>query len=322
VISIQKITANEVPLDLLLLADPGKESIDSYLHSSTLFSAKYGDVVVGIVAIKEIDTGTSEIVNLAVMGKWQGRKIGRKLIEKAIEFSKEAHYQKLIIKTGNSSTHQLALYQKLGFRIAAITPDFFITKYPQPIYENGLVCRDQIELKYRIFGKEDLKEIIQNYWDEFVKINNIYAGRRYSVWRFGSGEYQANSLIGLVRQGVKTGTSSAVEMYESGEKMPEKGLISIITYGNGIPGCIIETIDVVKKKFDEIQEAEAILEGEGDLSLEYWRNAHEFFFTMEYREAGKKFHKQIPVIFEEFKVLYDCDIDDCDKAVENNPSFS
>ncbi|NQT59465.1 MAG: GNAT family N-acetyltransferase [Bacteroidetes bacterium] len=316
-ISIQEISANEVPLDLLLLADPGKVSINTYLHSSTLFSAKSGDAVVGIMAIKEVDAVTSEIVNLAVRGTWQNKKIGRKLVEKAIEFSRETQYRRLLIKTGNSSIHQLALYQKLGFQIVHINPNYFVTRYPQPIYENGIACRDQIELEYRIFDKEQLGEIVRKYWDDFVNLNDNYAGKSYSVWSFGCGEYQANSLIGLVRQGLKTGTFSALEIYESDEKVPEKGDMSIITYGNGIPGCIIETVDVIVKGFDEIQEREALLEGEGDLSLEHWRNVHTYFFSQEYREKGKNFHTQIPVIFEQFKLLYDCDI-----AGVNNPSVS
>jgi len=319
-VSIKKISANKVPLDLLLLADPGKESINTYLHNSTIFSANSGDVVVGIIAVKEIDAETSEIVNLAVMGKWQGRKIGRRLIEKAIGFSKKAKCRKIVIKTGNSSTHQLALYQKLGFRIVRVIPNYFTVKYPQPIYENGIVCRDQVELEYRIYTERELREIVQRYWDSFVKINNKYAGKSYSVWSFGSGEYQANSLIGLVRQGCKTATSSAFEMYEVDEKLPENGLISIIISGNGIPGCIIETTKVTIEGFDEIQERDARLEGEGDLSLKHWQEVHRYFFSQEYLEKGKTFHEQIPVVFEEFRLLYDCDIDGCDNDGENNPS--
>jgi len=163
-ISIKKISANKVPLDLLLLADPGKESINTYLYSSTLFSANSGDAVVGIVAVKEGDVGIFEIVNLVVNGKWQDRKIGRKLIEKAIDFSKKATCRKLVIKTGNSSTHQLALYQKLGFRIVRVIPNYFAVKYPQPIYENGIACRDQVELEYRLFTEQQLEEIVPKYW--------------------------------------------------------------------------------------------------------------------------------------------------------------
>lgn len=59
------------------------------------------------------------------------------------------------------------------------------------------------------------------------------------------------------------------------------------------------------RKFKEITEEEARLEGEGDLSLDYWRKVHEQFFRTEYEEKEKKFSEEIPVIFERFEVIYD-----------------
>lgn len=53
----------------------------------------------------------------------------------------------LMIGTGNSSLAQLRLYQRLGFRIVSIVPDFF-ANYPEPIYENGILCRDMVRLRY------------------------------------------------------------------------------------------------------------------------------------------------------------------------------
>jgi len=42
-------------------------------------------------------------------------------------------------------------------------------------------------------------------------------------------------------------------------------------------------------------------EGEGDLSLEHWRESHERFFT-EHAEGG--FRPDMPVVLERFRVLY------------------
>ena len=62
----------------------------------------------------------------------------------------------------------------------------------------------------------------------------------------------------------------------------------------------LNTLDILTKE-------EAELEGEGDLSLQYWRDAHEYFFRMEYKENGKEYHDKIPVIFERLEVIYDED---------------
>ena len=61
------------------------------------------------------------------------------------------------------------------------------------------------------------------------------------------------------------------------------------------------------KLFREITEEEAGIEGEGDGSLEYWRNGHRYFFEREYKEQGKTFSEDIPVIFEIFNVIYNVD---------------
>ncbi|RIO99278.1 GNAT family N-acetyltransferase, partial [Staphylococcus gallinarum] len=48
--------------------------------------------------------------------------------------------------TGNSSIGQLAFYQKAGFRIVAVEMNYFVNNYEDPIYENGILCRDLIRL--------------------------------------------------------------------------------------------------------------------------------------------------------------------------------
>jgi ribosomal protein S18 acetylase RimI-like enzyme len=52
----------------------------------------------------------------------------------------------LEVGTGNSSIGQLALYQKCGFRITGIDYNYFIRHYDEPIFENGIPCRDMIRL--------------------------------------------------------------------------------------------------------------------------------------------------------------------------------
>jgi uncharacterized protein YhfF len=40
-----------------------------------------------------------------------------------------------------------------------------------------------------------------------------------------------------------------------------------------------KTIELTKRRFDEVDEAFAHDEGEGDRSLQYWREAHQRYFT-------------------------------------------
>ena len=47
--------------------------------------------------------------------------------------------------------------------------------------------------------------------------------------------------------------------------------------------------------FDEVDEEHAYLEGEGDRSLEYWREVHERFFT-EHATHDRGFATDMPVV--------------------------
>jgi ribosomal protein S18 acetylase RimI-like enzyme len=102
--------------------------------------------IVGEYVLLATRPQTAEIVNLAVSEDMQGRGIGRQLVLHAVELARQDGFKKLEIGTGNSSLGQLALYQKCGFRMASIDRNFFTRHYPQPIYENGLQCRDMVRL--------------------------------------------------------------------------------------------------------------------------------------------------------------------------------
>ena len=305
---IEPIENDKVPYELLYLADEDDDQINKYRGSAIFWAAKKDDEILGMIGLNELNTAEIEIVCIAVYEKYENRKIGTELIEQAIAYSKKKLYKEIIIKTGNAGIKQLYLYQRCGFRLDSVNKDYFIKNYSVPIYENSIRCPDQVVLRYNIYSDRDLNLLIKEYWERFIRLNPEYKNKEYETWNFCYGEYLPNKLIGLVKEGRKTGTSSALEMYDgSDETVPEAGGISIITYGNGLPGCIIETKDVMIRKFEEITDEEARLEGEGDLSLSYWRNAHEWFFKLEYEEKGLEFTEDIPVVFERFEVIYDED---------------
>jgi len=138
---------HEIPYDLLLLADPSKELIDEYIHRGQSYVAYYREELVGIFVLIQTHPRTYEIVNIAVSEKNQGKGIGKNLLLKAIEIAKELKANSIEIGTGNSSFHQLKLYQKCGFRIIGIDPDYFIRNYEEEIFEDGIQCRDMIRLR-------------------------------------------------------------------------------------------------------------------------------------------------------------------------------
>jgi ribosomal protein S18 acetylase RimI-like enzyme len=134
------------PMDLLLLADPSEKLVVDYAKRGTCWVAEVGDMVVGVYVLMETRPQTVELVNIAVRGDVQGNGIGKRLISHAIEIARKEGFRNIEVGTANSSVDQLRLYQKCGFRIVGVDLDFFVRHYDEPIYENGIQCRDMIRL--------------------------------------------------------------------------------------------------------------------------------------------------------------------------------
>lgn len=119
-------------------------------------------------------------------------------------------------------------------------------------------------------------------------------------WTFGDNAGMANELLALVLSGRKTATCGALASYESrGMAVQRPGERSIITDAEGRDACLIETIEVEIRRFDEVDETFASDEGEGDGTLEFWRAAHRAYFTRE-----GLFAPDMKLVCERFRVVH------------------
>ncbi len=137
---------DEVPYDLLLLADPSIDRIYDYTNRGNCYAAYVNNNIVGVYVIIRTGPLTLELANVAVSKAYQGKGIGKRLIFSAIDMARKEKAKVLEVGTGNSSISQLALYQKCGFRIVRIDRDFFKKNYREKIIENGIECIDMIRL--------------------------------------------------------------------------------------------------------------------------------------------------------------------------------
>ncbi|ESU33914.1 hypothetical protein G3A_03725 [Bacillus sp. 17376] len=135
------------PWNLLLLADPSKDLVSQYLGKGLCYVIESENAVtIGVIVLVPVSTHIIEIMNLAVDEYHQGKGLGTILLKLGIQIAAEKGYDTVSIGTGNSSINQLTLYQKIGFRITGIDHDSFIRNYVEPIFENGIQCRDMIRL--------------------------------------------------------------------------------------------------------------------------------------------------------------------------------
>ena len=146
-----------------------------------------------------------------------------------------------------------------------------------------------------------MDENIQIFWHHFCKKHNLSKNTPVEAWAFGATMEDANELASLVDKRIKTATTSAYELYSKDEKLPEIGEWSIILDGNDKPVCVIKDVCVEIVPYNLISQEHAYHEGEDDRTYSYWRKVHDEFFTREYKERGKAFYPQAPMVCEVFE---------------------
>lgn len=130
-------------------------------------------------------------------------------------------------------------------------------------------------------------------------------GDGYSAWHFCDNKADADELARLVAGGRKRATAGSAWAYEAeDEPLPQVGDHSVITDWEGSPQAIIRTSSVEVVPFGRVTAEFAAAEGEGDLSLRYWREAHWSAFSRELKGIGREPAEDMPVVCERFEVVF------------------
>lgn len=153
---------------------------------------------------------------------------------------------------------------------------------------------------------QSLSDPIKRFWDEFVTHHGSDPVERfYEVFHFDDNENSANELGALVLAGTKQATASLLWVYEFESKLlPRPGILSVVTNWSGDPLCVIESTQIDIVPFNEVSEEFAAIEGEGDKSLRHWLEAHTSYFGRECERIGRPATPDMPVVCEQFRVVY------------------
>ena len=93
---------------------------------------------------------------------------------------------------------------------------------------------------------------------------------------FGDSPELADELLALVLAGRKTASCwAAVE----GPKGAEVGTSWAVKDSAGVVRCVLETVELTQRRFNEVDAAFAFEEGEDDRTLASWRDGHRAYFT-------------------------------------------
>lgn len=149
-------------------------------------------------------------------------------------------------------------------------------------------------------------EAVQKFWAEFCAANpQVDTETTFQIWHFGLGREDAAGLLNLVLQGKKTATASLPWEYEENpEDAPILNGYSVVTDFDGAPHCVVRTTELRVLPFNEVDAEFAFDEGEGDQSLDYWRQVHWDYFSRRCAALGREPDLEMPVNCERFKLLY------------------
>lgn len=143
---------------------------------------------------------------------------------------------------------------------------------------------------------------IERFWHTFCIDEKLDPKTPYGTFSFGNTVEMANRLSDLVLKGIKVSTSSGYDLYlAEKEDIPKVGQVDIVLDGSNKPVCVVKNTDVRLIPFGEYTDKEAREEGEGDLSLTYWRENHLNFFVPYYKELGIPFSEKSLLVYEKFE---------------------
>jgi uncharacterized protein YhfF len=111
---------------------------------------------------------------------------------------------------------------------------------------------------------------------------------------FGDSPALADELSTLVLAGRKTATCTT----PGDPNLSRPGDRWIVLDGRGRPTCVIETVEITMRRYDEVDAAFAYDEGEDDRSLDAWRGAHRNYFTRQGR-----FGETMMLVCERFRLV-------------------
>ncbi|MBL0063990.1 MAG: GNAT family N-acetyltransferase [Bacteroidetes bacterium] len=80
-----------------------------------VFFAVLDDVVVGTCAIVPHEVHSCELIKMGVRENYQGKGIGKLLLEKVIEQAREKGFRTMTLETASTLEVAVSLYKKIGF---------------------------------------------------------------------------------------------------------------------------------------------------------------------------------------------------------------
>jgi len=149
---------------------------------------------------------------------------------------------------------------------------------------------------------------IDRYWQQYraaTSADSETPDNPSGSFSFGGNPEDAREIARLVIAGVKTATGSLLWVYVAdGESPPRAGDYWVITDGGENPICIIQDTDVQVIPYDQVTIDYAIDGGEGDLTMDSWREIYWDYILAECTRIRREPNEQVTLVMERFRLVY------------------
>lgn len=142
-------------------------------------------------------------------------------------------------------------------------------------------------------------------WQRFRALNPSASETPPFAFHFCDLKDDADECARLVVQGQKRATATSLaELDLNGDELPKPGDYAIMTDFEGVAMAVIRTTSVEIKRFGDVDAQFAWDEGEGDRSLEWWRDAHRGYFHRVLANSGVVVDDDLMIACERFETVF------------------
>lgn len=145
-------------MEMLLMAEPQRDVIESYLDRGEMFVLVNGGDVCAVCVIELLKNRKCELRNIATRVEERGKGYAKSLIRHVCE-----HYgnqcDTMYAGMGNSRK-TLEFLGKCGFVNSHIAANYYAEHYREPVYEGDVKLTDKIYLKKQLDSEVNVKKVV------------------------------------------------------------------------------------------------------------------------------------------------------------------
>jgi len=152
---------------------------------------------------------------------------------------------------------------------------------------------------------------IREFWGHASKVLGVSDDTPYCAYTFAEPNDDADviaeidALSGLALAGLKRGTAHMkIQFANDNIPMRSIGDYWVVLKCDGSPVCVVKIIGIDIVPFNEVGPVFAASEGEGDMTLDFWRKGHGEYFEEQCERWGEGFRDDYPVVCESFILVY------------------